>query len=193
LEVQDCWKARHVGLVPQMPPLHSQIPGQSASIEQVITSHCPLVALQERHVPQLFPLQRHVPLAWQTWPSPHVAPTLTAPLVQTPAWHVSLPTVQGSPVLQDAPVLGVGGEQTPVAGSQTPGFWHVPALHVTPAQQSALQTPSAHWVSPAQQVVPLGAVLPARMQQVPAMQTSAGSLQAVQVPPPVPHAAASST
>lgn len=191
--MQVCWKARHVGVVPQIPPLQAQPPGQSGSVPQVTDSHCPLVVLQVRHVPQLAPLQRQAPLAWQICPSPQAAPTFTAPFVQTPAWQVSLPIVQGSPVLQAAPVFGVGEEQTPVAGLQIPGSWHAPAVHVTPAQQSALHTPSAHWVSPAQHDVPPGAVLPAGMQQSPASQTSAGSLQALQAPPPVPQALASST
>lgn len=76
-------------------------------------------------------------------------------------------TVHGAPALRAAPVVGVSGEQMPVTGSQALRFWHTPAGRLTPAQQSALQTPLADVVSPAQHGAAMVAVLPAVVQQVP--------------------------
>jgi len=84
---------------------------------------------------------------------------------QAPLWQVAQ-------VAQVAPLFPVGLEQSPVAGSQLPATWQVSrAVQVTPAQQFALQTPSAHLVNPPQHRTALGAALPAVVQQAFASQT----------------------
>ena len=67
-----------------MPPLHSQLPGQSPLTVQVMARQLPLASSQARQAPQLLPLHLQLPLARQTPPSPQKAPTFTPLGVQTP-------------------------------------------------------------------------------------------------------------
>jgi hypothetical protein len=90
-----------------------------------------------------------------TWHSSGVGHTTAVPLVQVPAWQVSL-VVHMLPSLQLVPLAASGLVHAPVVGSQTPATWQASSA-VQTTVVPAVQTPAMHDdPQPAPQAVPSG-------------------------------------
>ena|SRR5579872_3623403 len=102
-----------------VPPVQTPLRQVSLWVQPLPSLHA--VASASADPPEQAPVDGlHVPPAWHWSAGAHA---LAFPLAQAPFWHWSL-IVHAFPSLQVVPLVAIGLEQAPLAGSQVPATWH---------------------------------------------------------------------